>query len=72
MWASSGGNIFMARGVFKLRVLVLHLLDLDKILDRLTLGGKILCEPHVCYYHACRDLLEHLFFNMANMPVDGV
>mgnify|MGYP002806766914 CR=1 FL=1 len=49
MWGNPG---------FKWLVLGLHLSDLDKFLDKHNLGdaGEILCEPHVCYYHGCRDL----------------
>ena len=25
-----------------------------------------MCERHVCYYHECKDLMEHRFCHMMN------
>ena len=73
-WATQRGKQYLARGVFKWRVLGLHLSDLDKILYRHTLGDEerscvspmsvIIMGAEICWRTG--------FVNMKEMIVDGV
>ena len=73
-WATLGRNVFVINRVFKRRVLGLHLLDLDSILRRHTLGDKeTSCASPMSGFIMGADICWRTGFgHLMRMIVDGV